>query len=127
MSGGKPAAMALAPGHRYHAGMNRSVADTPRGTTWFVSRHPGAIEWAKGQNLAIDRWVAHLDPTEVEAADTVIGSLPVNLAAAVCERGARYLHLSIVLPASLRGRDLSAAEMRAISAELKAFRIEETQ
>jgi CRISPR-associated protein Csx16 len=107
--------------------MNCGDAGTLRGTTWFVSRHPGAIEWAKGQGLAIDRWVAHLHPAEVAAGDTVIGSLPVNLAAAVCQRGARYLHLSIVLPAQWRGRELSAAEMQASAAELKAFHVEETK
>ena len=103
--------------------MNRNVVNIAPGTTWFVSRHPGAIEWAKGQNLAIDRWVAHLDPANVAAGDTVIGSLPVNLAAVVCKRGARYLHLSIVVPAEWRGRELATAEMKAISVELKAFHV----
>lgn len=107
--------------------MNRIVANKVHGTTWFVSRHPGAIKWAKGQNFAIDRWVAHLDPAEVEVGDTVIGSLPVNLAASICKRGARYLHLSMEVPAVWRGRELSVAEMVTISAELKAFHVEEKQ
>ena len=25
-------------------------------TVWFVSRHPGAIAWAKNQKLKVDRW-----------------------------------------------------------------------
>lgn len=104
--------------------MNSKNAITPNGINWFVSRHPGAVEWAKLQRLDIDRWVAHLDPAEVSAGDTVIGSLPANLAAVVCERGARYLHLSLELPMEWRGRELSAADLLAISAELKTLRVE---
>ena len=72
-------------------------------TTWFVTRHPGAIEWAARQGLRIDRHVAHLDPASIAPGDTVIGILPVNLAARVCERGARYFNLSLELPAEARG------------------------
>ncbi|PJC04222.1 MAG: CRISPR-associated protein Csx16, partial [Gallionellales bacterium CG_4_9_14_0_8_um_filter_55_61] len=58
-------------------------------TVWFVSRHPGAVDWAKTQGIAVDRWVAHLVLSEIEACDTVIGTLPVQLAAQVCAKGAR--------------------------------------
>jgi CRISPR-associated protein Csx16 len=92
-------------------------------TTWFVSRHPGAIQWAKQQKLAVDRWVAHLNPDEVAAGDTVVGTLPVNLAAEVCRRGGRYLHLSLELPADWRGRELSAAELSEAAAEIEQFHI----
>ena len=30
-------------------------------TTWFISRHQGAIEWVKKQNILIDRFESHLD------------------------------------------------------------------
>jgi len=90
-------------------------------TTWFISRHPGACDWAAQQGLHIHRQVAHLDPAEVEPGDTVIGTLPVHLAAAVCQRGARYLNLSLDLPAHARGRELSSAELRACNARLEAF------
>ncbi|MDY6956204.1 MAG: CRISPR-associated protein Csx16 [Pseudomonadota bacterium] len=93
-------------------------------TTFFVSRHPGADAWAAQQGLAVDRPVAHLDPAEVQPGDTVIGTLPVNLAAIVCARGARYLHLSLDLPADWRGRELSAADMRACGARLEEYRVE---
>ena len=89
-----------------------------------MSRHVGAIAWAKRKTLTIDRWVAHLNPAEVEARDIVIGSLPVNLAAEICERGAHYFHLSIRVPPEWRGRELSMTEMKSISAELKAFHVE---
>ena len=108
-------------------GINRNDGKRKDRITWFVSRHPGAIEWAKQQNLSIDRWVTHLDPAAVTAGDFVIGSLPVNLVSAVCERGARYLHLSLEVPAEWRGRELTAAELVTVLAELKEFHVEETQ
>lgn len=94
------------------------------GVTWFVSRHAGAIAWARMQALPIDRWVEHLDIAEIAAGDTVIGSLPVNLAASVCTRGARYVHLVLRVPAQWRGRELSSLQMAGISAELKGFHVE---
>lgn len=90
-------------------------------TTWFISRHPGAIEWARQQNLHVDEYVAHLDTARIRAGDTVIGSLPVNLAAQVCETGAHYLHVSVALPANLRGVELSAEQLAELGARLRAF------
>ncbi len=93
-------------------------------TAWFVSRHPGAIEWAARQGLAVDQFVRHLDPAQVDRTDTVMGSLPVHLAAAVCERGARYLHLSVELPEQLRGQELSTDQLEQLGARLTEYRLE---
>lgn len=106
---------------RYYANMVKNDNTQKQGITWFVSRHPGAIEWARRQGLAVDRWVTHLAVGDVAANDTVIGSLPVNLAAAVCKRGARYLHLSLEVPEAWRGRELTANELLAIAARLDAY------
>jgi len=92
-------------------------------TVWFVSRHPGAVDWAKTQGIAVDRWVAHLVLSKIEACDTVIGTLPVQLAAQVCAKGARYLNLSLDLPLSWRGRELSVEELSAVNARLEEFEI----
>ena len=92
-------------------------------TTFFVSRHPGAADWLREQGLVVDRRVAHLDPAEVGPGDTVIGTLPVHLAAAVCARGARYLHLTLDLPPDWRGRELSAADMAACGTRLEEYRV----
>lgn len=90
-------------------------------TTYFVSRHPGAVEWARRRGIAVDALVSHLDPQVITDGDTVIGTLPVNLAAEVCARGAGYLHLSVALPPESRGRDLTADELEALNARLEAY------
>lgn len=92
-------------------------------TTWFVSRHPGAIEWARQYGLRVDRLVSHIDSTQVQAGDTVMGTLPVQLAAAVCQQGATYFHLTLDLPAHWRGRELNAEELRHCNARLEAFEV----
>lgn len=85
------------------------------------------MAWAQRQALSIDRYVSHLAPEQIKPGDTIIGSLPVNLAAAICARGARYLHLSMELPEHLRGQELSADQLESLGARLKAYRIEQVQ
>ena len=92
-------------------------------TTYFVTRHKGAINWAAGKNIIVDKLVSHLDTRIIKAGDTVIGSLPVNLAAQVCASGARYLHLSLDVPAELSGCELSADQMEQVGARLQHFEI----
>ena len=90
-------------------------------TTWFITRHPGAVEWAARQGLRIDRQEAHLDVQQVQPGDSVLGTLPVNLAAEVCARGARYWHLSLNLPADARGLELGADDLQRFGATLERF------
>lgn len=93
-------------------------------TTFFVSRHAGAADWARTQGLTVDRRVAHLALEDVRPGDVVIGTLPVHLAAAVCGQGARYLHLVLELSSERRGRELSAADMAACGARLEEYRVQ---
>ncbi|MCB1770006.1 MAG: CRISPR-associated protein Csx16, partial [Candidatus Competibacteraceae bacterium] len=81
-------------------------------TTYFVTRHPGAVDWAATEGLIVDIQAAHLDPQIIQAGDTVIGTLPIHLAAQVCERGGRYLHLSMEIPQEARGCELTVADLR---------------
>lgn len=92
-------------------------------TTWFVSRHPGSLQWMQQRGPAFDCHVPHLDPADVQCGDTVIGTLPVHLAAQVCGRGAAYLHLVLQAPQEARGRELSAQELSALGATLQRFSI----
>jgi len=91
--------------------------------TWFITRHPGAIEWARRHGLSVDRHIIHLDPADVRPGDLVLGTLPVNLAADVCAKGARYLNLSLDLPAEARGRELSADDLERYGARLEEYRV----
>lgn len=90
-------------------------------TTWFVSRHPGAIAWMKRQPIAVDRWVTHMDTDEVEEGDTVIGVLPLHAAAKICEKGAIFMALSIELAEQQRGRELTLQELEDIHCSLRRF------
>lgn len=90
-------------------------------TIYFVTRHPGALDWARAKGIAYDEHIAHLDPAKVGAEDTVIGSLPVHLAAEVCARGARYFNLSLDLPEKLRGRELDAETLEECRARIEEY------
>lgn len=90
---------------------------------WFVSRHPGAVEWAKEKGILVDNWVPHLDVKLVSFSDTVIGTLPVHLAFEVCARGANYINLSLDLYFESRGRELTVLELKKANARLEPFHI----
>lgn len=92
-------------------------------TIYFVSRHPGAIEWAALHGVRVDQQLSHLDTALVQPGDTVVGTLPVHLAATVCGQGAQYINLSLDIPAHWRGRELSAHELQQCQARLECFDI----
>lgn len=123
MRSGKLAALGRTVVHGYHDVMSEEDAAGKPGTTWFVSRHPGAVEWAGALGICIDRWAGHIDPAQVACGDTVIGTLPVNLAAEVCWRGACYWHLSLRVPVEWRGRELSAVDLQVLEARVEPFGI----
>jgi putative CRISPR-associated protein (TIGR02620 family) len=45
-------------------------------TTYFISRHPGALKWMQRKQIPFDRHIAHLDVESIRPGDVVIGSLP---------------------------------------------------
>lgn len=92
-------------------------------TRYFVSRHPGAIAWARKHSVVIDAWVDHLDPRQVAQGDAVMGSLPIHLVAEVCARGATYQHLQFDVSPYQRGRELEADDLDALGACLVGYRV----
>lgn len=95
-------------------------------TAYFVSRHAGAIAWARRHALTIDAWVDHLDTSELRPGDSVIGTLPIHLVADVCARGATYLHLQFDMSALQRGRELDADDLDALGARLVGYCVSDT-
>ena len=90
-------------------------------TTYFISRHAGAVEWANQEGFLVDKQLNHFDPELIKAGDSVLGTLPINLVAELNQRGAHYFHLLLNLPAEARGKELTADDMRSYNAHLVEY------
>lgn len=89
----------------------------------LISRHPAAIEWVKSK-ISLDKVIAHLtqkDLEELTEQDTVIGTLPINLAAQVCAQGAKFIYLSLNTPVEFRGQELTPEQMEKFGAKLEPY------
>lgn len=93
-------------------------------TIWFISRHQGAIDWVKQQAIKIDRFEAHLDTTLIQENDVVIGTLPIHLAAKVCQKGAKFYFLSINITPEQRGTELTHEQLISQGCSLQPFFIQ---
>lgn len=90
---------------------------------YFVTRHPGAVEWARKKGIEVDEQISHLDTSIIQDGDIVIGTLPIHLAAEICEKGGSYYHLSINVPPEYRGKELTADQMDKFGARIEQFDI----
>ena len=98
------------------------------GALYFISRHAGAIEWARRRPWgARAEFIAHLDAHRVAPGDIVIGTLPVHLAEQVCARRGRYIHLLINQSENSRGRELTADDLEAAGACLAPYKVTQEQ
>ena len=67
----------------------------------LITRHQGAVEWLHKQGYNNAERYNHLEQSTIESLtpnDTVIGSLPVHLAARVCAKKAQFIYLQIEIP-----------------------------
>ena len=94
---------------------------------YFISRHTGAIEWIKQRPIPVDCFIEHLNLEEIQlsAEDTVIGTLPVHLAAAVCATGAKFYFLQMNASLQQRGKNYSADDMRQMHCSLRRFFVQD--
>ncbi len=93
--------------------------------TLFVNRNAGAQDWAQKNGFATAEVVESFDPSMVEAGDTVVGTLPLPLAAAVHAKGADFIALTMKpIPAALRGTPLSAEQMDELGAAVQPMTVE---
>lgn len=91
-------------------------------TIYFVTRHPGALQWAASNQVEFDMHLSHLDDlNDLNKGDVVIGTLPINIVYQINQLGVRYIHLSLEIPPSLRGVELDIAQLNSCKATLEEF------
>lgn len=91
-------------------------------TTYFITRHHGAIEWAQVNGVHFDVHLEHLlGLDELRVGDVIIGTLPINIVCQINELGVDYIHLSLDIPPHLRGVELSAVQLDECKASLERF------
>lgn len=93
-------------------------------THYFVSRHPGALKWAKRDDVLKNaEMVEHLDIEKIKAGDVVTGTLPINMVANICELGAIYRHLVMNMSFEDRGKNLTPDQMADLGAHVKRYEV----
>ncbi len=91
---------------------------------YLITRHSGAIDWLSQQGLKVDKHIEHLDNIDMfQPGDEVIGVLPFNIVAALCDKGVKYYHLDIRIPVELRGVELSAQQLEELGATLTPYHV----
>ena len=104
-----------------HRRRRRGLLLQPNGDHLVRQPPPGALHWMRQHGLAYDQHVPHLDPARCSQGGTVIGMLPVNLAAQVCARRGVLAFGAGCAGNKSRGRELSADELLALGAIAKMF------
>ena len=101
-----------------------SLGDEQTRKVYLVTRHAGAVDWMM-QTLghAQARVVSHLQGVEFAPGDVVCGVLPLSWAARICAAGAQAHVLTYDTPEALRGRELSADDLRALGAQLVRYEV----
>ncbi|MEW6651424.1 MAG: CRISPR-associated protein Csx16 [Chloroflexota bacterium] len=99
--------------------LERDIRHALTPTVIIVSRHAGAVEWLRQRNITGDV-LTHVSSPEEIRGKTVVGALPLHLAAEAAKIGAIDLPL---LSPDQRGRDLSPQEMDRAGATLTWYEV----
>ena len=92
------------------------------GRVFVVTRHRGAIEWLQWRLGSTPVTVlAHLEAADFRPGDRVCGVLPLAWAARICAQGASAHVLTYEAPETLRGKELTAADLRHLDAQLVQY------
>ncbi len=95
-------------------------------TTYFITRHPGALQWAAQNQLHYDVHAEHLLCfSDIKEGDTVVGTLPINMVYQLNQKNVSYVHLSLQIPPSLRGIELTAEQLNGCKASLEKFEVKQ--
>lgn len=91
----------------------------------IVTSHEGTIKWMAENGVKASKIVMDsFDPSTVKPTDTVIGTLPLHLAAEVIRRGGRYWNFVLDIPRSLRRKkELTAEDIAQCRPRFEEFRI----
>ena len=101
---------------------------------YVITRHDGAVQWLVEEGFVRRdevQVIDHMTPALMEQlgdGDILIGVLPLDLAAQACERGARVVVIALPkLTREMRGRELTADDMRAAGAQLREYQVRRSQ
>lgn len=95
-------------------------------TIYFITRHPGALQWAEQNQLHYDVHAEHLlCLSDLQSGDTVVGTLPINMVYQLNQKNVGYVHLSLQIPPSLRGIELTAEQLNGCQASLEKFEVKQ--
>lgn len=96
-------------------------------TVYLITRHAGAIDWIKANKVQFDVHLEHLASIDgLMSGDVVIGNLPVNIIANINALGVRYVHLSLDVPARLRGAELTVDQLNDCHVTLQTYHVQKS-
>lgn len=90
---------------------------------WLVSRHEATKKWLLNTSTHFDEVIDHLDINLIHDGDEVVGVLPINIAAEVCAKGARYFHVAIQVTKDQRGKELDDQELAQLDPKLIEYQV----
>lgn len=96
-------------------------------STFLISRHAGTLEWFSKKGFVVDHHISHLDVSVINKGDCVVGTLPIQMVAEICNKGARYKHLEVVVPFEYRGVELTAEQLETFGATLTEFVVQKIE